>query len=175
MDEEKPSGVASSSSPRHFPLAKSTIVCRHIRSKKIHPLHPVVERRSSEISAPERPKPLPRSSPTIGKPIHMPSGSWLVIISAIVSGLSRLEPPERRLRINATISGKVETRPVPNRGRDSGKEVPIDITAHGGVYRPKVVSTGRYRHVFHRRPLSATAKCAHCKAYHLATGRGELI
>jgi hypothetical protein len=46
----------------------------------------------------------------------------LVIISAIVAGLSRLEPPGRRLRISATISGKVDTRPPPPFSLGTGRK-----------------------------------------------------
>jgi len=37
----------------------------------------------------------------------------LVIISSIVSGSSNVGPPGSRLRMSATMSGKVETNPLP--------------------------------------------------------------
>ena len=45
-------------------------------------------------------------------------GSWFVIICRIVSGFSSVLPPGSRLRISASMSGKVDTRPPPplNRG-----------------------------------------------------------
>src|SRR5260370_41376308 len=49
------------------------------------------------------------------------------------------------------------------RGRDSRKDVPIDVAAHGGVRRPKLVSPGRHLHVFHCRPRVPPQGTAYAK------------
>jgi hypothetical protein len=40
-----------------------------------------------------------------------------------------------------------------HRGRDSGKEIPVNVPLHGSVRRPKVVPGNRDLHVFHDQPV----------------------